>query len=78
VKATLQGDSDGALTHLARFVNLERGIDGVEAYSSKFHDRPVHRSTLEGLLDRLKAIDPKAPEVEALQRQVGTLAASAV
>lgn len=75
VQATVRGDADAALGHLTRFVNLERGIDGVEAYSSKFHNRPVHRSTLEGLLERLKALDPTAPEVAALERQVGTLAA---
>lgn len=77
VLAAVQGHPDQALEHLTRFVNTERGIDGVEAYSSKFHNRPIHRSTLEGLLQRLKGIDPRAPEIEALERQVGTLAVSA-
>jgi hypothetical protein len=74
---TVKGDKDQALADLTRFVNLERGIDGVDAYSVKFHNKPVHRSTLAGLLDKLRAIDPHAPELAALERQVEGMAAVA-
>jgi len=66
----LNGDPDAALPHLARFVNLERGVDTVEIYASKFHNRPVHRATLADLARRLKTIAPNAPEVAALERRL--------
>ena len=77
VRNTVNGNLDAALADLTRFVNTERGIDGVEAYSVKFHDRPIHASTLAGLLERLRGIDPDAPEVVALGQRVGGLTAAA-
>lgn len=70
VMHTEQGDLDAALGDLTRFTNAEMGIDGVGAYASKFHAKPIHRSTLAQLLDELRAIDPMAPEVLSLERRV--------
>ena len=77
VRNTVRGDHDAALADLTRFVNLERGIDGVEAYSVKFHNKPIHTSTLAGLLDRLRSIDSSAPEVASLEQRVGAGIAAA-
>jgi hypothetical protein len=77
VRNTVNGDSDAALADLARFVNVERGIDGVDAYSVKFHDRQIHAAPLAGLRDRLRAIDPRAPEIAALDQRIGGLSAVA-
>jgi hypothetical protein len=74
VQHTVQGDPVKALEALTQFTNSERGIDGVGAYAGKFHNQPVHRSTLEGLLETLRAVDERAPEVAALERQVGGMA----
>lgn len=75
VRHTVNGDLDAALADLTRFVNTERGIDGVEAYSAKFHDKTVHAAPLAGLLERLRAIDPDAPEVASLAQRVSELTA---
>lgn len=77
VRHTVDGDLDAALADLARFVNEERGIDRVEAYSVKFHDKTVHAAPLAGLLERLRVVDPAAPEVAALSRRVAELTALA-
>ena len=71
VTALLNEGPEAALPHLARFVNLEQGIDpGVETYSGKFHDRQRHKSTLANLLAALEAKSPSAPELSALARRV--------
>jgi hypothetical protein len=75
VQYTVQGDPSRALAALTRFTNTEKGIDGVEAYARKFHNQPTHRSTVAGLLDRLRPFDGQAPEVSALERQVSQMAA---
>lgn len=77
VRNTVRGDHDAALADLTRFVNLERGIDGVDAYSVKFHNKPIHASTLAGLLDRLRSIDSGAPEIASLEQRVGAGIAAA-
>lgn len=77
VRNTVRGDHEAALADLTRFVNLERGIDGVEAYSVKFHNKPIHASTLAGLLDRLRSIDSGAPEIASLEQRVGAGIAAA-
>jgi hypothetical protein len=74
---TERGELDAALADLTRFTNAEMGIDGVDAYASKFHGRPIHRSVLEGLLDSLRALDSEAPEVAALEKRVSGMAAAA-
>lgn len=71
----LSGRIDEALPHLARFVNTERGVDTVDIYASKFHNREVHHQTLAGLLDVLRTTSPGAPELAALERRVHALAA---
>jgi hypothetical protein len=76
VRNTVDGHLDAALADLTRFVNVERGIDGVDAYM-KFHDRQLHASTLSGLRDRLRAIDARAPEVAALDQRIAGLSAVA-
>jgi hypothetical protein len=48
----LSGDSDGALDHLARFVNVTHGVDTVEIYARKFHNRPVHHENLKDVSRR--------------------------
>lgn len=71
VTVLLNGRPEEALPHLARFVNLEQGIDpGVEIYSKKFHDRERHRTTLANLLAALQARTPTAPEVASLARRL--------
>jgi hypothetical protein len=71
VTVLLNDTPETALPHLARFVNLERGIDpGVEIYSKKFHDRERHRTTLANLLAALQARTPAAPEVASLARRL--------
>lgn len=71
VTTLLNEGPEAALPHLARFVNLEQGIDpGVEIYSGKFHDRQRHKSTLANLLAALEATSPGAPELPILARQV--------
>jgi len=77
VRNTVNGDLDAALADLGRFTNAERGIDGVEAYAAKFHDRQIHASTLAGLRDRLRAVNATAPEVAALDQRIGGLTAVA-
>ncbi|MGQ0538626.1 MAG: phytanoyl-CoA dioxygenase family protein [Gemmatimonadaceae bacterium] len=77
VRNTVRGDQDAALADLTRFVNEERGIDGVAAYSAKFHNRPIHTAPLNGLLERLRAFDPVAPEVAALEQLVGGIGVAA-
>jgi hypothetical protein len=72
---TERGEADAALADLTRFTNAEQGIDGVDAYATKFHGRSSHRATLEGLLERLRAMDPAAPEVAALERRVSGMTA---
>lgn len=74
VRHTVRGEAAAALDDLTRFTNAEMGIDGVDAYATKFHGRARHRATLEGLLARLRATDPTAPEVLALERQVAGMA----
>lgn len=66
----LSGRPDDALPHLARFVNTERGVDTVDTYAAKFHNREVHRETLSVLLAALRAMAPDAPEVASLERRV--------
>lgn len=67
VTVLLNEGPEAALPHMARFVNLEQGIDpGVEIYSGKFHDRQRHRATLATLLAALEARSPSAPEVGRL------------
>lgn len=70
VMHTERGDLDAALGDLTRFTNAEMGIDGVEAYATKFHAKPIHGSTLAQLLEELRSIDPLAPEVLSLERRV--------
>ncbi|MEZ5293518.1 MAG: hypothetical protein R2745_20715 [Vicinamibacterales bacterium] len=70
VTVLLNGTPAEALPHLARFVNVEQGIDaGVETYT-KFHDRERHRATLANLLAVLQARTPAAPEVASLARRL--------
>ena len=69
----LSGNVDEALPHLARFVNTERGVDTVDIYASKFHNREVHHQTLAGLLDVLRGTSPGAPELPAFERRVRAL-----
>lgn len=77
VQSSVQGDQARALRDLTRFTNTEQGIDGVDAYAHKFHNQPIHRSTLAGLLERLRAFGADAPEIAALERQVGGMVAVA-
>jgi hypothetical protein len=77
IQNTVKGDHEAALADLTRFVNLDRGMDGIEAYAPKFHNKPIQRATLSGLLDKLQTIDPHAPEVAAIERQVDSIAAVA-
>ena len=77
IQSSVQGDAVTAMRHLTRFVNLERGIDGVDAYATKFHGKPIHPETLHGLLDRLAKIDARAPEVAALGRRMDSMATAA-
>ena len=65
----LSGRPDEALPHLGRFVNLERGVDTIEVFASKFHNREIHRDTLIELLHSLRAGAPDAPEVESLSQR---------
>ncbi|HEY2804504.1 MAG TPA: phytanoyl-CoA dioxygenase family protein [Gemmatimonadales bacterium] len=50
----LGGDPARALPYMVRFVNEKIGVDGPDAYTSKFHDRPVHDDVIEGVRARLK------------------------
>lgn len=71
----LAGDADAALPHMERFVNEELGVDPPSVYSSKFHNRPVHASVLAGVRDRLRALEPDAPELagfDALLTRLGS------
>jgi phytanoyl-CoA dioxygenase PhyH len=71
VRNTVRGDPAAALADLTRLVNLEMGIDGVEAYAPKFHNKPIHASTVTALLDQLAAIDSSTFEVTALEQEAG-------
>ena len=77
VMHTERGELDAALADLTRFTNAEMGIDGVDAYASKFHGRTLHRSVLDDLLQSLRAIDPSAPEVTALEKRAPGVATAA-
>ena len=71
----LRGDVAGALQHLIRFVNLERGVDGPEVYTAKFHNQPVHRATLRVARERIAALEPGAPELAAMDQVIDGAAA---
>ena len=73
----LRGDPGAALPHMARFVNEELGVDGPEAYTPKFHDRPVLAAVLAGVRNRLEALEPAAPELAGFDRLVARLATAA-
>jgi hypothetical protein len=70
----LRGDPAGALPSMERFVNEREGVDTVETYTSKFHNRTVHRAVLTGVRDRLAALEPNAPELASFDRMVSRLA----
>jgi phytanoyl-CoA dioxygenase PhyH len=74
VRNTVSGDHAAALADLTRFVNVERGIDGVEAYAVKFHEKPIHASTMASLLDQLAAIDSDSGDVTELVQLLGDVA----
>jgi len=42
----LHGEMDEALPHLERFTNTNIGFDAPAVYISKFHGRPIHKTTL--------------------------------
>lgn len=74
VRSAIDGDRSSALAHLRRFTNLEVGIDAVDAYAPKFLGAPIHRETLEQVLERVKQLEPAAAETAALQRVCSTAA----
>jgi hypothetical protein len=47
------GQTDRARGHLARFVNLEDGVDGPEVYLSKFYRPEMHEENLRRVRERL-------------------------
>ena len=70
----LTGDAEAARPHMDRLVNEELGVDAPDVYAAKFHNRPVHASVLAGVRDRLRALEPDAPELagmDALIARVG-------
>jgi hypothetical protein len=74
----LHGDPDGARAVLERFVNEKLGADGPDAYVPKFHNKPVHRSTLNGVRERIAALEPGVPELAGLDHLItGTAAVGA-
>lgn len=62
----LRGDAEAALPHLSRMVNTEQGVDGPDAYTGKFHDKPVHAATLRQVRDRIARLEPGVPELDGL------------
>ena len=74
----LHGDAALALPHMVRFVHETLGVDGPEAYTPKFHGRPVHAAILAGVRDRLLALEPGAPELAGFDHLAARLAAAAV
>jgi hypothetical protein len=68
-----QGDPDKALSHFERFVNTERGWDAPEKYTSKYHDRQIHRDTLSTARRKIAAAEPGVAlnAVDALIERVG-------
>jgi hypothetical protein len=71
----LHGDPARALPHLVRMVNTELGVDGPEAYVPKFHDKPVHVSTLRQVRERLAQLEPRAAELAGLDNLINASAA---
>lgn len=74
----LEGAAPAALPHMVRFVHETLGVDGPEAYTTKFHDRPVHTTMLAGVRDRLQALEPGAAELAGFDRLAARLAKAAV
>ena len=52
----LRGHADAALPYMERFVNRDRGVDAPHAYTSKFHNVPIHQETI-AHARRLSALD---------------------
>ncbi|MEP6999822.1 MAG: hypothetical protein ABI969_05050, partial [bacterium] len=72
----LHGDAVSALPYMERFVNEELGVDPPEVYTSKFHNQPVHTSVLEGVRDRLRELEPDAPELDRFDALLSEFAAA--
>jgi hypothetical protein len=70
----LHGDSAAALPHMVRMVNRELGVDGPEAYTGKFHDKPVHAAILRQLRDKVARLEPEAPELAGLDNLINAKA----
>jgi hypothetical protein len=73
LNSLLHGDPDGALPHLARFVHPTLGVDGVEAYAPKFHNRQVHASTLRSARERIAGAEPSSPLLAGLNRLISAV-----
>jgi len=76
----LGGRPEPALEHFAQFVNGPNGWDPVEKYTSKYHGRTVHASTLRDAARRLGNVE--APErlailLDRLERQTAGTATPA-
>jgi hypothetical protein len=72
----LNGDPDAALPHFERFVNVDHGWDAPQKYTSKYHDRQIHRETLLTARRKIAAAEP-GTSFDALDRlvdRVGTRA----
>jgi len=70
VARLVQGDPDGALPLLERFVNEELGFDPPEVFTAKFHDRPMHLEPLRTAAARLEAGDPLSRSASAVQTRL--------
>ena len=71
-----RGEADAALPHFQRFVNTEHGWDAAEKYTSKYHDRHIHRETLATARRKIIAAEPGA-STTALDALIERVAATA-
>lgn len=72
-QALIREGAEAALPWMERFVNTELGVDSPAAYTSKFHDLPIHGQTLSQARDGLASKQPDAPELSAVDAQIATL-----
>lgn len=77
INTRLRQGPQEALKHLARFVNPERGVDGLEAYT-KFSGRPIVAATLRRARDIVAAAEPATPELATAAQLLATIASALV
>jgi hypothetical protein len=70
VSRIVQGNPEGALPWLERFVNTEIGVDTAEVFIAKFHDRPLQLESIRYAASQLEAGHPLRGGADRLQARL--------